>query len=43
MSNLMVNIRVGRWRLQIVRFGDWRGEFHMGRSPVRLYRYPRIG
>lgn len=42
MSNLIVNFRLGRWRLQIVRFGDWRGEIHMGRSPIRLIHYPRL-
>lgn len=41
MSNLIVNIRIWRWRLQVVRFDDWSGELRMGRSPLRLYSIPR--
>jgi hypothetical protein len=38
MNNTIINIRFGAWHLQVVRFGDWRGEISIGRSPVTFRR-----
>jgi hypothetical protein len=39
-SNTILNIRFGEWWLHVVRFGDWRSEIAMRRSPITFRHSP---